>query len=104
MDVSDMAQARGAREIDQPQADSNYQPMAEGDVVTVSYVFLRTHEGGGWEITETTCEQYKRWCAEEELEKAEELALADDFELWRKHMAASLTEEDREWLARGGIV
>jgi hypothetical protein len=41
---------------------------------------------------------------DEELKKAEELLERADFEAWRKHLATSLTDEDREWLAKGGIV
>jgi hypothetical protein len=41
---------------------------------------------------------------EDELKKAEELVEKEEFEAWRKLMAESLTKEDRDWLARGGIV
>jgi hypothetical protein len=41
---------------------------------------------------------------DEDRKKAEELLEQGDFEAWRKHLAATLTDEDREWLAKGGIV
>ena len=41
---------------------------------------------------------------DQELAEAEELVASGDLEAWRKYMAGALTEEDREWLARGGIV
>jgi hypothetical protein len=41
---------------------------------------------------------------EAEIKKAEELLEQSDFETWRKYMAEHLTEEDRRWLAEGGIV